>query len=331
MLFQINKIDILLIFYNMSFWFLKYFTNKRLRKTKFRKCKTRKSLKGGKLNCNPRIDKLTNQKIPNSCFTSDIVVKVKNAHNKQHPNEKIINSNPDEILKELKEKTSCESKEEDCIVENISGLSNTEKEKIKEISFRPKQPSEWKENPNEWLSNVDIDKVLHQYETSDLQFKLLGPSPIDVCASSSKNVVCKAICKFNSNNFIQYKKIAMIFNLSTHNEPGSHWVALYVSVLDNIIFYFDSTGSKPPLEIQKLVKDIQQKAKKTNIVLKYLDSVFEHQKGHSECGVYVLYFIIEMISNAGNKSVMEKKIRQFQGAERITDEFIETYRLKYFN
>ena len=67
----------------MSFWFLKYFTKKRLRNTKFRKRKTRKSLKGGKLNCNPRIDKLTNQKISNSCFTSDIVVKVKNAHIQQ--------------------------------------------------------------------------------------------------------------------------------------------------------------------------------------------------------------------------------------------------------
>lgn len=35
-----------------------------------------------------------------------------------------------------------------------------------------------------------------------------------------------------------------VINLSQHNEPGTHWVALYISVGGNAI-YFDSFGLKP--------------------------------------------------------------------------------------
>jgi hypothetical protein len=46
-------------------------------------------------------------------------------------------------------------------------------------SFAPESPEEWKSNPNEWLSSMDINKVMKQYEKAYKCFEFIGPSPID--------------------------------------------------------------------------------------------------------------------------------------------------------
>ena len=48
--------------------------------------------------------------------------------------------------------------------------------------------------------------------------------------------------------------IGTVFNLDDHDEPGSHWTAMYVELLPRCrekpsAYYFDSVGSKPPKEI----------------------------------------------------------------------------------
>ena len=40
-------------------------------------------------------------------------------------------------------------------------------------------PESWKKKPNEWLSSVDITKVMKQYGSAYRDFEFLGPSPID--------------------------------------------------------------------------------------------------------------------------------------------------------
>ena len=49
------------------------------------------------------------------------------------------------------------------------------------------------------------------------------------------------------------KKGFYIINLNNHNEPGSHWVALYYNHLDYSI-YFDSYGFPAPEAVQKRIK-----------------------------------------------------------------------------
>ena len=39
-------------------------------------------------------------------------------------------------------------------------------------SFRPEKPKEWLSNSREWLSTVDIEKVLSQYE-ENIQITLI--------------------------------------------------------------------------------------------------------------------------------------------------------------
>ena len=35
---------------------------------------------------------------------------------------------------------------------------------LKKYTFAPKAPDEWKENPTEWLTSIDILEVMKQYE-----------------------------------------------------------------------------------------------------------------------------------------------------------------------
>ena len=46
-------------------------------------------------------------------------------------------------------------------------------------SFAPTAPDSWKRNINEWLSSLDIKKVMKQYEDKHSDFSFFGPSPID--------------------------------------------------------------------------------------------------------------------------------------------------------
>ena len=49
----------------------------------------------------------------------------------------------------------------------------------------------------------------------------------------------------------------------------------------------------------------------------------EHQKKDGNCGLYVLYFIIELLK--GNKTP------DFFKKNRVTDDEMSSYRLKYYN
>ena len=68
-------------------------------------------------------------------------------------------------------KESCWLKHQ-CLKENVPL-------EVKEYTFAPKQPEEWKKNPNEWLTSVDILEVMKQYEKTYQCFDFIGPSPID--------------------------------------------------------------------------------------------------------------------------------------------------------
>ena len=75
---------------------------------------------------------------------------------------------------------------------------------------------EWKDNINEWLSSIDIDQFMRQYEHAHKDFIFLGPSPIDF---DSKKIygecVWEELCHFNLRKLLKRnkKKIGVIFKL----------------------------------------------------------------------------------------------------------------------
>jgi hypothetical protein len=193
-------------------------------------------------------------------------------------------------------------------------------------TFTPKSPKSWNKNPTEWLSSVDIENVMKQYEKTYKCFDFIGPSPIDF----DKRVmygkcVWDELCNFSLKSHIKKgkNKIGIIFNTDPHYLNGSHWISLFINIKKGFIFYFDSNGDPVPKEIVVLCKRIIEQAKALNIVLKFAENApFEHQFENTECGMYSLYFISSL--------VMDKHDYSYFMKHRITDAMMKQMRLRMF-
>ena len=288
------------------------------------KNKTRKKFK--KLTCHPK--QITSKNIINkeSCLDYKTLIKLKNIWNLRYPDSKIINNKKNKlyIWNSLKEKLSYMCDNEMCWIDKSFPKKNIE---IKNKMFAPEMPEKWKQNKNEWLSSVDITKIMKQYEESHKNFKFYGPSPIDFDSIEYNNVcVWPEICNFNINNTLKQNinKVGFIFNTDKHNESGSHWIALFLDLKKKKIFFFDSTGNVEPDEIKHLIKRIKKQCKKKNINLQVLNNNnIKHQYHNTECGMYCLYLIITLLLNQHSMEDFKNK--------KFPDDYMEKYRQIYFN
>jgi hypothetical protein len=121
-------------------------------------------------------------------------------------------------------------------------------------------------------------------------------------------------------------KIGIIFNTDPHDKSGAHWISLFINLKKKIIFFFDSNGTKIPKE----VKEFSNRVISQGLTLdKPIDLTFDqnapfvHQEGNTECGMYSLYLIISLISDAHNYKFFKET--------KISDEAMEKMRDRYFN
>ena len=134
----------------------------------------------------------------------------------------IETNNSREIWNQLKEHMSNTCEQENCWLRQ-KFIANNLDTNLLSYTFAPRAPQKWKENPNEWLTSTDLEKVMKQYENSYPCFSFLGPSPIDF---DHKKVygscVWDELCKFNLQDHIKKgkKKIGIIFNTDPHNNPA---------------------------------------------------------------------------------------------------------------
>ena len=82
-----------------------------------------------------------------------------------------------------------------------------------------------------------------------------------------------------------------IMNLNTSSEPGSHWTCYY-SNGDNV-FYFDSFGEPPPIELLKYLKSDLEFSKDLPVIKRNALTVQHDQS--SECGSLCL-FVLKKLS-----------------------------------
>lgn len=288
--------------------------------------KNKTSKKFNNTQCHPK--QITYKKKSfNSCFKENTLNDIKNIWNKRYPDNKIISCHPKLIWQSLKSKLINTCTNEMCWIDNII-KNKSKKNKLKQQLFAPVTPKSWKTNNNEWLSSVEIMDVMKQYEDTYNNFKFFGPSPIDYDTIEYNNsCVWPELCNINIKNLLEKdkKKVGFIFNTDKHYQDGSHWIAMFLDLDKNIIFFFDSNGTKEPREITKLKKKIQKQCiEKCKIKIK-LDSnyPFEHQKKDGECGMYCLYFIISLIKKSHNFNYFKTK--------KIPDKKMNKFRNIYFN
>tara|TARA_Y100000816_G_C26107642_1_gene589206 strand:+ start:3500 stop:4348 length:849 start_codon:yes stop_codon:yes gene_type:complete len=248
-----------------------------------------KTRKFKKLNCSPK------RELKYSCLNTKTLLKMRNIWNKNFE-KKINTNNPKQIWIFFKRNLK-DCYNEKCWIDTLFKNKN-KTQKIKKSLFAPSSPISWKNNITEWLTSNDIINVMSQYEKKYPEFKFLGPSPIDFDVKKSFNqCVWNDLCKFSLKNYISkgFRKIGVIFNTDPHYKGGSHWVCLFIDIDLKYIYFFDSTGDKPQEEIKNLVKKIQKQAINLNVNLKYIVNSTEHQKGETECGIYVLVAIILLL------------------------------------
>jgi hypothetical protein len=100
---------------------------------------------------------------------------------------------------------------------------------------------------------------------------------------------------------IAYKKCslpsALICNYDTSYQPGSHWIAIYLSKQGNV-HYFDSYAMKPPVDgILRFMKQNAHKKIQYNTV--HMQDIFS-----KVCGEYCILFLSTMMQH--------KRMKDFQ-------------------
>ena len=323
--------------------------NRRQQKTQRRKMKIENM--GTTMNCSPAVKK--NRINEQTCFTPEILMNIRDAYNNNHPDSAIHDTNPKRVWWALKEKLDCPK--EECWLEQLGDIGM--KSRIRKFIFAPKQPPEWESNPDEWLSNFDIEEVAKQYEASHPEFKLVGPTTIDFdtrLPEEGGKCVLEDLCQFDLARFIRAKrtKIGIVFNLDRHDQSGSHWVSMFIDIDNQFILFFDSADNPIPPEIWKkdtkvnsvirpgggpapLVNRILAQAKALGKTFTfYSNRGHQHQKSNTECGMYSLFFIITMLTGETpfTKGVMSIEARRnLFLKKRIPDKTVFGYRRLYFN
>ena len=276
--------------------------------------------------CSPR-----KGKIKTSCISKKTLLKIADLLNKKYNTKiKIKKRTKEELYKDIKkqfQKSECETESCWSTLSIFEKLPFKEKKMI-EDSFKPRKPLSWKKKPTTWLTTNDIDKVMVQYEKKYPHFKYFGALPIDFnLKDRNNNCLINNICKINTNEY-RDKCIGIVLNTDPHNKPGQHWFSIYIDFIginreNPSFYYFDSANpiqniNDLPYQILEFIEKIQSQH---NYQLDVLYNDIKHQYGNTECGIYSLHFLTEMLKGIP----FEEYIQQ-----NLTDKKIKKYRDIFF-
>jgi len=212
-------------------------------------------------------------------------------------------------LRESPATSACNAIDEHCILDRATTISSIEKEKLRKTYLRPRYPKAWKNDPDDWLDNYNIQDVMSQYQEAYPSFHFLGVVPIDFAVRNpyikgKEECLHKELCELDL--YAEYdrgiRSIGIIFNLDPHYKGGSHWIALYCDIHDlkssksskkrPWCAYFDSYGFSTPEYIAKFMRSLYSQNNRMHLMF----NARRFQHSTSECGMYSMYFIICMIN-----------------------------------
>jgi hypothetical protein len=250
-----------------------------------------------------------------SCFTVNNLLSMAILINKKHPEEYIeLKEDKKYLLKKINKfmKGYYDCNDQVCWLKTdlLEILDNND---INFFTFRPDGP----EGKTGWLSTSDINNVMNQYEKKYNDFKFFGAVPYDF-----EDLKFLKVSKINFKDLGKTGKnqLGMVVNLDKHNMKGSHWVAIYVNLEKEQIYFFDSFANQPGDLVKKFLgkclKYMYKKRFNTDLTKNDLDEYnmnldkfdvrynsIRHQFKNSECGVYSMNFILRLLNGEDFDSI----------------------------
>jgi hypothetical protein len=245
-----------------------------------------------------------------SCIPTLILIELVEAYNKYYKKDKIptvekidvfyMDNYKKYLLSEMQERF--EGPQKNWVNENFTKLMKKEfKEILEKEIFRPEGPKK----QFQWMSSLDMNAVLSQYEHLYPDFKYLGSVPIDfddIDFYGIKNI------DYNEMKKIGKTRFAMVINNQKHSQGGQHWFCLYFDLKKGDIFFVDSVGDEPMDEIIKYVDKLKTYLQSKNIKSNFKINKTKHQKKNSECGIYSMYFILRFLKSGNFEEATKKEI-----------------------
>lgn len=194
-------------------------------------------------------------------------------------------------------------------------MTNKYKNTLHSRVFRIIGPTENDNTRTSWLNTTHINDFVSQYVHIYPNFIWLGTLPNDFDTMKRYH--------FDENRVkdgIEY--MGAIINLDSYGEPGSHWVSLFVSFMTKEIFFYDSYGVPPDPNITNFMKRVCSfKIMDGKCVTRY--NKIQHQFGNTECGVFCLNFIVNMLKSPNSFNTLMNRP--------LNDDIISKCRKIYFN
>jgi len=249
-----------------------------------------------------------------SCIDLSVLVEMAKAYNEENPNSKIRLQERLETLNQKNYKkyllsqfnkkiTKCNSQV--CWTKQnfINKMDELAKLELLKFTFRPEGPK----GQFEWLNTLHLNDVMLQYEKAYPEFKFLGAVPMDFDKLDDLGLKDIDIKEYVRDGIT---KFGIIFNLDEHWQRGSHWVAGYFDVKKGVVYYYDSYGIAPEPRVRKLMRRFalfSEKEYKLKADAKH--NIHRHQFGNSECGMYSLNVILELLEGRGFREICTENIK----------------------
>lgn len=275
----------------------------------------------------------------NSCFNNNQIISLIDQYNnaikkKKIKGQLIANNKPLLMYNELKKQLSSCNGNEICWIKQNFVVNK--KQFIN--AFKPQGTT----NRFDWLSTSNINEVMKQYELKHNNFLFAGAIPRDILKLDNYTLMSFniPIKDLEIKHMLELKKniIAFIYNLDESYQNGSHWVALYCDISNCKIFFFDSYGYRPHKDIRKMIRKLAlmcynykehnciencsninisesfmhpTNTKKNKIEKKLNEIEWNRNKfqyKNTECGVYSIYFIIQLLEGNTFQNFISNKI-----------------------
>lgn len=242
-----------------------------------------------------------------TCFSWQSLIRIAKRYNETNPKDKIVlYRSRDRLWREIRSKMP-ECNDERCWI-RAKYLPSSDRNVLLE-DFKPPLPR----GKYDWLNTDDIERVLKSYEKVFPAFISLGAHPIDF-----QSVYPDKFNPLNVAGLLRSGKrfAGMVLNLDRSDQPGSHWVAIFLDLKRKTFEYYDSYGYKAGKNVKTFF------ATSFGPGWEYKENTQTHQRKNSECGVYSIHFIVRRVSGEPFERVVNNIIR---------DEEMNSYRSRYFD